>query len=58
MWQQIGEAAMALIPSIGLLGLFILIVRAMILADRRERLQRAKEDAEVYAEPSSDESKN
>lgn len=48
MWGQIGEGAAALIPSVALLGLFILAIRAIILADRRERAKRVEEDREIY----------
>lgn len=54
MWQQIGEGAAALIPSVGLLVLFIVIVRSMILADRRERAKRAEDEAEIYRDRTND----
>ena len=45
MWQELG----ALVPSIGVLALFVLVVRSMIRADRRARAEHEREDAEVAA---------
>lgn len=54
MWQQIGEGAAALIPSVGILGVFIVVVRSMILADRRERVKRAEDEAEINRDRAND----
>ena len=43
-WSNLG----ALVPSIGVLTLFIVVVRAMIMADRRERVLRKQEDSLPY----------
>ena len=40
-WSNLG----ALVPSIGVLALFVVVVRAMVLADRRERTLRRREDS-------------
>jgi len=40
-WSNLG----ALVPSIGVLALFVVVVRAMVLADRRERTLRRQEDS-------------
>ncbi|PFG20605.1 hypothetical protein [Serinibacter salmoneus] len=40
LWANIG----ALIPSLAVLAVFVVVVRAMILADRRERRARKRED--------------
>lgn len=45
MWDDLGTSLGALIPSIGVLAVFLLVVRAMVLADRRERSQRLREEA-------------
>lgn len=45
MWQDLGTSLGALIPSIGVLAIFLLVVRAMVLADRKERSQRLREEA-------------
>lgn len=36
----------ALLPPLGLALLFTVVIRALVLADRRERLARAREDAD------------
>jgi hypothetical protein len=43
LWANLG----ALVPSIGVLAIFVVVVRSMILADRRERSARAREDQEI-----------
>lgn len=48
-WANVG----ALVPSIGVLALFAVVVRAMISADRRERAARVREDAELERESHS-----
>lgn len=47
MWQDLAASLGALIPSVGVLALFVVVVRALILADRRERLKRSQEDAQL-----------
>lgn len=42
MWENLG----ALVPSIGVLALFLVVVRAIVLADRRERAKRLAEEAQ------------
>jgi hypothetical protein len=37
----------AVVPPIGVLILFIIVIRALVLADRRERAARHKIDVEV-----------
>lgn len=41
------EILTAVLPPIGVLVLFVIVIRAFVLADRRERAARAKIDAEV-----------
>lgn len=48
--SQFWANAGALVPSIGVLALFALAVRAIIQADRREREQRRREDAALAAD--------
>lgn len=43
LWANLG----ALVPSVGVLAIFVVVVRSMILADRRERTARAREDQEL-----------
>jgi hypothetical protein len=43
LWANLG----ALVPSVGVLAIFVVVVRSMILADRRERTARALEDEEL-----------
>ena len=45
-WANLG----ALVPSIGVLALFAVVVRAMITADRRARAERLREDVELKGE--------
>lgn len=40
----------ALVPSIGVLALFAVVVRAIIVADRRERANRLRQDAQLRQE--------
>lgn len=37
----------AVVPPIGVLILFVIVIRAFVLADRRERAARQKIDAEI-----------
>lgn len=41
------EILAAVLPPIGVLILFVVVIRAFVLADRRERAARAKIDAAV-----------
>jgi hypothetical protein len=41
------ENLAALLPPIGVLILFVLVIRTIVSADRRERAARAKIDAEI-----------
>ncbi|ACQ78982.1 hypothetical protein Bcav_0721 [Beutenbergia cavernae DSM 12333] len=41
------EIVGALLPPIGLALLFTVVIRALVLADRRERVARQREDAEI-----------
>ncbi|WP_454296231.1 hypothetical protein [Salana multivorans] len=45
MWEDLGASLGALIPSVGVLAIFLLVIRAMVLADRKERSQRLREEA-------------
>lgn len=49
LWANVG----ALIPSLAVLAVFVVVVRAMILADRRERAARKRED-EAWEKDRSD----
>ncbi|WP_420112713.1 hypothetical protein [Pseudactinotalea sp.] len=41
------EILAAVLPPIGILILFVIVIRAFVLADRRERAARVKIEAEV-----------
>lgn len=41
------EILAAVLPPIGVLALFVIVIRAFVLADRRERAARAKIDAAI-----------
>lgn len=43
------EFAAALLPTVGLLALFYLVIRSIIHADRNERLAMEKRDEETRA---------
>lgn len=47
MWDQVAPALGALIPSLCVLAVFVVVVRAMVLGDRREREHRQAEEAEL-----------
>lgn len=41
------EILAAVVPPVVVLALFIIVIRAIVLADRRERAARQKIDAEI-----------
>jgi hypothetical protein len=47
----VSEVLKAVLPSIGVLGLFIYIIRAIVFADRRERAAAARLGAAPPAPP-------
>lgn len=54
MWESLG----AVVPSLGVLVLFVIVIRAFILGDRRERARRAEEDRAFEAELAAIRAKN
>ncbi|MFM6963528.1 MAG: hypothetical protein ACKOWJ_04600 [Micrococcales bacterium] len=49
-WQWIGDAIWTSIPVVGVLGLFIILIRSIVRADRKEREVYSKIEAELRAE--------
>ena len=49
-WQWIGDALWHLIPPAAVLGLFVLLIRSIVRADRNERDAYSKIEAEMRAE--------
>lgn len=50
MWDDLGASLGALVPSLGVLAIFLLVLRAVVLADRKERSQRFREEARIDRE--------
>lgn len=48
------EVVAALLPSVGILILFIVVIRGVIFADRRERAAQQKIDEEIAQEHGDD----
>ena len=46
---RVTKIALALIPSVGVLFLFVVVIRAMLEGDRRERAAQARFEAEQDA---------
>ena len=51
------KALLALVPSVGVLGIFVFVVKAMLEGDRRERAAQAKWEREHPGDDDADRSR-
>gem|GEM_PF-6540025 len=51
------KALLALVPSVGVLGIFVFVVKAMLEGDRRERAAQAKWEREHPSDDDADRSR-
>ena len=49
-WAWVGDAIWTSIPVVGVLALFIILIRSIVRADRKEREVYSKIEAELRAE--------
>ena len=54
---QVLKALLALVPSVGVLAIFVFVVKAMLEGDRRERAAQAKWEREHPSDDDADRSR-
>ena len=56
-WQWIGDAIWTSLPPLGVLGVFVILIRSIVRADRNERKAYSKIEAELRAEMAAKDAK-